>query len=179
MAGLTLTGSISDISFDINGNPRVTITVNEKRAFLAGIDSLREQKLTFVMKKYYPKRSLDANAYFWTLLDKLTVLFGLPSIQLYKEFIKDVGGNSDIVCVQNAGADRLCRGWGHNGLGWVTERMPSKLDNCTNVILYYGSSSYDSAQMSRLINLAVDECKQHGIQTATPAELSLLLEAWK
>lgn len=45
--------------------------------------------------------------------------------------------------------DTLIRGWEHNGLGWMTDTMTSKLPNCTNVVLYYGSSTYDTKQMSR------------------------------
>ena len=56
--------------------------------------------------------------------------------------------------------------------------MPSKLPGCVNVILYYGSSTYDTAQMSRLINLAVQDCKEQGIETMTPQELAAMMEGW-
>ena len=74
--------------------------------------------------------------------------------------------------------DKLRQGWEHNGLGWPTETMPSKLPGCTVVLLYYGSSTYDTAQMSRLISLIIEDCKAQGIETMTPAELSRLMEAW-
>ena len=45
-------------------------------------------------------------------------------------------------------------------------------------MLYYGSSTYDSAQMSRLIDLVVQECQAQGIETKTPEELALLKEDW-
>ena len=54
----------------------------------------------------------------------------------------------------------------------------SKLDGYTNVITYYGSSTYDSLQMSRLINLIQEDCKQYGIEVMTPAELALLMDGW-
>lgn len=56
--------------------------------------------------------------------------------------------------------------------------MPSKLQGCVNVVLYFGSSTYDTAQMSRLIDLCVQDCKQVGIETMTPAELEALVERW-
>lgn len=52
--------------------------------------------------------------------------------------------------------------------------MPSKIEGCTNVILYDGSSTYDTAQMSRFVNMVVDECKIQGIETMTPEELCKL-----
>ena len=60
----------------------------------------------------------------------------------------------------------------------MTEILPSKIAGCVNVVLYYGSSTYDSAQMSRLIDLVVQECQAQGIETKTPEELALLKEDW-
>lgn len=45
-------------------------------------------------------------------------------------------------------------------------------------MLYYGSSTYDTAQMSRLINIIVEECKAQGIETRTPDEISKLVSLW-
>ena len=63
-------------------------------------------------------------------------------------------------------------------MGWMVETFPSKIKGCTNAILYYGSSTYDKAQMGQLIDLIVQECKQQGIETMTPRELAMLKEAW-
>jgi hypothetical protein len=60
----------------------------------------------------------------------------------------------------------------------MTETFKSKLDGCTNVTLYYGSSTYDTNQMSRLINNIVEECRLQGIETRSQEELESLLNAW-
>jgi hypothetical protein len=46
------------------------------------------------------------------------------------------------------------------------------------VILYYGSSTYDTAQMSRLINNIIEECRQLGIETKSEEEVQSLLRQW-
>lgn len=125
------------------------------------------------------RRSLDANAYCWVLLDKLAAVLNRPKEEIYRQYIREIGGNSEIVCVVNAAVEKLCFGWERNGIGWQTETMPSKLEGCTNVILYYGSSTYDTAQMSRLINLIVEDCKAQGIETMTPYELDALIGRWE
>ena len=56
--------------------------------------------------------------------------------------------------------------------------MPSKLPGCTNVVLYYGSSTYDTAQMSRLIDMAVQACVEQGIETLPPEKLAGMMEEW-
>lgn len=139
------------------------------RAALAEIED--GKTYTVEIKPYHPRRSLDANAYAWTLIDKIAEKTGEPKTEVYRSAIREIGGNSDTVCVLERAADKLCEGWSKNGVGWLTERMPSKIDGCVNVTLYYGSSTYDTAQMSRLIDLLVQDAKQLGIETLTPAEL--------
>ena len=129
--------------------------------------------------KQKKKRSLDANAYCWVLLDKLASVLQKPKTEIYRQYIRDVGGNSETVCVVNKAVDKLCSHWSDHGLGWLTDTMPSKIEGCTNVILYYGSSEYDTKQLSRLINLIVEDCKTQGIETMTPDELSALLDRWE
>ncbi|KAB4839597.1 hypothetical protein GAG88_26155 [Bacteroides thetaiotaomicron] len=136
------------------------------------------KKWSVEVKERRGKRSLDANAYCWVLLDKLSIALGRPKTELYRQYVKDIGGNCETVCVVDKSVDKLRQGWEHNGLGWPTETMPSKLLGCTVVLLYYGSSTYDTAQMSRLISLIIEDCKAQGIETMTPAELSRLMEAW-
>lgn len=46
------------------------------------------------------------------------------------------------------------------------------------MITYYGSSSYNTAEMSKLIELIVQECKQLGIETKPQKEIDSLLESW-
>ena len=72
----------------------------------------------------------------------------------------------------------LSDGWNKNGIGWQTEVMDSKIDGCKNVVLYYGSSTFDTKQMSRLIDNIVQDCKELGIETLTPQQLDALKEEW-
>ena len=130
------------------------------------------------IKPHRERRSLDANAYFWVLLDRLAGAVGIPKTEIYWRYIKGIGGNSETVCVVEKAADKLCDGWTRNGIGWQTERFPSKLEGCVNVILYYGSSEYNTRQMSRLIDMVVADCKDQGIETLTPDELDRLKDRW-
>jgi low affinity Fe/Cu permease len=56
--------------------------------------------------------------------------------------------------------------------------MESKLPGCTVVILYYGSSSYDTAQMSALIDSLVQDAQALGIETRSPNEIQALLDEY-
>ena len=155
------------------------LKVNRRDA-TAFIDEMKDGKVYEAdLKEHRKKRSLDANSYAWVLLGKLANKVGLPKEEVYREFVKDVGNNYEILPIRNDAVDKWISNWQQKGIGWVCDILgESKLDGYTNVITYYGSSTYDSMQMSKLINLIVDECKTQGIETMTPAELAMLMDGW-
>lgn len=133
----------------------------------------------YSLAKAKKRRSLDANAYFFVLADKIAAVTGVPKSEIYRRAVKEVGGNSDIVCVMNSAVKSFCEGWERNGLGWQTELVPSKRPGCTNVIVYYGSSTFDTATMSRLIDHTVQDAKALGIETLPPERLAAMTEEWE
>lgn len=137
-----------------------------------------EQLIDIQIDKHRQRRSLDANAYCWVLLDKLAAVLRKPKTEIYRELIREVGGNCETYCGLEKAVDKLVQLWEKNGIGWCADVTDSKLEGCKNVVLYQGSSTYDTRQMSRLIDLVVQECRAQGIETATPAELDRLKEAW-
>ena len=175
-----LTGRISQVSFDyVSGKPLVTFVLNEQGQARSMVDELKSQeKLTLKFGKFKQKRSLDANAYCWVLIGKIAEKTGVPKSEIYRKAIREIGGNFDIVCIKQEAAESLRKGWEHNGLGWQTDEMLSKLDGCTNVVLYYGSSTYDVEQMSRLIENVIQECDAQGIETKSQSEIDSLLNSW-
>lgn len=175
-----LTGKMKGAYFRdlLTGKITIMFEFNEQDIAKEMFDNLSLYQLTINVGKYRKKRSLDANAYAWVLISKLAEKLNIPKTDVYRSAIKEIGGNSDVVCIQDKAVDSLCAGWKRNGIGWLTETFPSKLDGCTNVTLYYGSSTYDTAQMSRLINIIVEECRQLGIETKSKEEVESLLKAW-
>jgi hypothetical protein len=177
---MRVSGKIVGANIDFRTNkPHLTLEVNEINDFKQLVDDMNGcDKLSIEVKPFRARRSLDANAYAWVLMDKLAEKLNESKENIYREYIRHIGGNSEIVCVKNSAVDRLCEGWSKNGIGWQTDTMPSKIEGCTNVILYYGSSTYDSAQMSRLLDLITQDCKLQGIPYETPAEIARLKALW-
>jgi hypothetical protein len=175
-----LTGKLAYmVGFTGNGKPIITLEMNERTDALKMVDSLHSADvLSIKIGKKQNKRSLDANAYCWVLISKLAEKLNISKTEIYRTAIKEIGGNCDTVCVQDKAVKSLCDGWERNGLGWQTDTFPSKIEGCTNVTLYYGSSTYDSAQMARLINLILEECRQVGIETKSAEEIDSLLGQW-
>ncbi len=170
-------GRLIDLVVGMDGKQRITVSVDED--FRETWNELHDADISVEIKKYRKRRSLDANAYAWVLIDKLANKLNLTKVEVYRELIRNIGGVSQTVCVKTEAVEALCSGWKHNGLGWFAETFPSKLPGCTNVILYYGSSCYDTQQMGNLIDLLVEDCKAQGIETATPDELARYKDEWK
>ena len=153
------------------------ITFSTKEDFSGAYDDLKDNPVNVEIKKASAKRSRDANAFAWVLIDKIAEKMRISKVEVYRNAIREIGGVSEMVCVQDKAVERLREGWQKNGIGWQTETMPSKLPGCTNVILYYGSSTYDTAQMSRLLDLIIQEAEQLGIPTLRD-EADALLGKW-
>ena len=142
-------------------------------------DELREGEISLECKKWRNRRSLDANAYMWTLVDKIAQKTRQKPVDVYRHAIKEIPGNSTLVCVQDKAKDVLQQQWQAKGLGWQTEELKSKIEGCTNIVLYYGSSVYTTTQMSLLIDSIVEEAKALGIETLTPYELEGMKAQWQ
>lgn len=123
------------------------------------------------------KRSLDANAYYWVLCGKLANDRGETPLDIYRWHVRDIG-NYETCCMETGAVEHFKRLWTNGHLGRFTETRTSKLPGCTTVLAYYGSSDFDTGQMSRLIDNCVQDCKALGIETLPPDKLAQLKEEW-
>ncbi len=170
-------GIIEDISIDYKTQkPKILLMLNERES-LPSLEELKEDKLSIEIKKYRKNRSLDANAYMWVLISKLEEKINISKDIIYKDAIKNIGVY-EVIPVKNEAVERFIEAWTKNGLGWVCETTKSKLEGYTNILAYYGSSTYNTAEMSRLIDFIVQECKQLNIETMSRTELDSLIESW-
>ena len=153
------------------------IQTNKARQVL---DTLKEGKAYDVeIKEHREKRSLDANAYCWVLLDKLAEALDTTKEELYRGYVRKIGPFKDFdLTVDEAKTFRTA--WERLGQGWPTEQVDFTPDGERVVIrAYYGSSTYNTKRMSRLIDMIVEDCKEQGIETLTPQQLDAMKERWK
>lgn len=131
------------------------------------------------VKEHRKKRSLDANAYCWVLINKIAEALRITPNEIYRQAIQNIGGNYEVIPIKTEAADHFKQIWEAKGLGWPCVDMgKSKLDGYRNLRAYYGSSTYSVTQMSQLIDNLVQDCKALDIETMSPEKLSLLMEGW-
>ena len=164
------------LSFDFSG--KLIVSFKTEKRLAEKFNSLPDKPLTLTVKEFREKRSKDANAYFWTLCDKVAEAVNSTKELIYKEKIRECGV-FEIVPIRNDVVESYIHRWSKNGLGWFAESLgDSKLNGYTNVITYFGSSTYDSKEMSRITESLVEDCKELGISTVAPDELQRMCEEY-
>ena len=169
-------GKLKELTMNRDGSQNITITVHSD--FRETYDELANGDIRIDIKKYHPLRSLDASARAWVIIDEIAEKTGERKYDVYRKAIQDIGGVYDIFCGEEAAIRTLCRNWRDRGEGWMAEITPSKLPGCSNAKLWYGSSVYDSKQMSDLIDSLIQEANNLGIPTMSPKEEERLLAQW-
>jgi hypothetical protein len=162
---------------------QVEYIITSKDLPKAEIDELTQltangKELSVEIKPYRARRSLDANSYCWVLCQKLAEKLNCTKEDVYKEAIRKAG-QFDFIAVTETATEQFIKAWQSKGLGWYAEASESKIDGCKKIMVYYGSSVYDSKEMAHLIDYIVSECKEQGIETLPPWEVERLKKEWK
>lgn len=161
-----------------------TLTVKRNHQNLQKLNKANEivakDKLLEVgIKQYRQRRSLNANSYCFILCDKIANKIGNTKEFVYKKAIRQVG-QFEILPIRDDALSRWKEAWESKGLGWQSEIMrDSKIEGYTNTINYFGSSVYDTKQMSLLLEEIVYQAKELGIETMTEEEKQSLMERWE
>lgn len=108
------------------------------------------------------RKTLSQNAYLWVLCQRISEKLHATKEEVYRMFIRRKG-QFDMVCCQDKALSRFIANWQNKGIGWVCETDTSKLDGCTNVICYYGTSVYSKQEMQMLLDEVVSECRNLNI----------------
>ena len=169
-------GKLKDLTVNLDGTQNITVVVQSD--FRETFDELFGKDIVVEIKRFFKRRSLDANAYCWSIIDKIAEKQHMKKSEVYRNAIRDIGGVSDIVCVASEAVEHLCKGWEAHGEGWQTEAVESAFEGFMNVTLWYGSSTYDAGQMSALIDSLKQDADALGISTMTEKETDRLLELW-
>lgn len=162
------------ISF--KGGQKLTLELSED--FRQYFDEFVNKDLLVEIKPKTKRRSLNANAFMWAMLNDISEKIHIPPKDIYRQLIPYVGGNATTINISTDVKDEFIKIWESNGIGWVCDEVFSDSIS-TELICYKGSSVYDRAQMSRLIDLVLQEARQQEIPIPlTRAEIQATIERW-
>lgn len=146
---------------------------------MAIVRKMKPKAYDLTVKEHRKKRSLDANAYAWVLIGKLADAMRIPPTVVYNNAIQNIGGNYEVIPIRDEAVEKFKEVWTKQGLGWPCVDMgPSKIPGYRNLRAYYGSSTYDTRQMSQLIDALIQDCKALDIETLSDEKLSAMMGGW-
>lgn len=158
------------VSLNVGGGSRT-------KQFIA---DLKDKTYKLTIKEDRKKRSLDANAYFWVLMDKMAEKLNTSKEELYRAKILEVGAFTPLL-IQKEAVDDFVKTWRSQGIGTqaVVLGESNSSPNCYIVNAYKGSSDYTTKEMARLIDWVVQEAKEMEIETLTPDEIERMKRSWE
>lgn len=168
-------------------NPEVTLELDARPE---DVERLKEETgeglLSVELKKYRKKRSLDANAYYWQLIGKLADKLSQSTEYLHNHMLRCYGQIEVIddqgvyIVIPDTDAAQKMVDEAETFHLKPTSQVKLGKDGIMyrTYMMLRGSSSYDTKEMSTLIDGLVGECKEQGIETLTPAELERMMEAY-
>ena len=164
-------GRLESVTMDLNGNYLVTFhTPFLSKASLESLSALRGAELDITAVKHRNKRSLDSNAYLWVLCDKIAKKVGTDRERVYVMELERYGKFEDI-SIRSDAVEEFQRNWKYTDVRYTG-------DGWTVVRVFYGSSLYDSKEMSDLIAGVVADADDLGIPTMTPDEIARMNSMW-
>ena len=147
------------------------------------LDADKKQLFDLEPHKEVKRRSLTANAYFHTLVQQLAQVQNPPiSLAACKNMMIAAYGQPEYIDGQqaiiksNVPQEKMQEiEYLHTALVKVSEENGTE---CYFYRIYRGTHTYNNIEMQKLIEGVVQECKDAGIETATPAEVQKMIEVW-
>ena len=142
-------------------------------------DNTKDDDLNVEIKKYRQKRSLNANSYFHVLVDKMADKLQTSHAEVHNLMIARYGvideDVKNIILADEIPWQRL------ESIHLRPTSATKVMDNGKLYRVYIvmkGSHTYDTKQMSVLIDGTVGEAKDLGIETLPPHELERMKSQW-
>lgn len=176
---MDLRAEITDVSFDARGRQRITFTLERR----VDVSALFGKTLRLVAKVWRRKRSTNANAYFHTLVGKIAEKTAQSATEVHNQLIADYGRpeiihESLVPIILRESIDwRRLDSMHLRPTGRHKVMDDGKLYGV--YLLMRGSHTYDTKEMSVLIDGTVREAEELEIETITPLEKARMLQLWK
>ena len=138
----------------------------------------------FDVKEHREKRSLSQNAYYWQLLSKLARKLHVSNARVHNMLLRDVAPPFEIggqVAMQpipdtDEAEQQVLEAETYHlrPTSGIIETKDGK--RCRWYVVLRGSSTFNTEEMSALLDKLIEECNQPGIETLSPAELEMIRE---
>ena len=150
---------LKDISRSLGGDWQITISTRENPVTM--FHRLKDFDVTVEIKKATKPRSMDANRFCWAMCNDISAALRITKEEVYRRAIREVGKYS-MMLMLNEAVPPFREIWGQRGIGWFADIVDDSKKNpgCKVIFAYYGTSTYTSDEMSRVLDWLKDEMVQ-------------------
>ena len=167
---------ILNLSIDLEGNYQATILIPHEQ--VGEITKLKDKLIEVSLKLFRKKRSLNANAYAWQLITEIGKKIGVDKWEVYKRMLIRYSNSYQYIVIRKDTYKSFIE---HSSFR-VVKVLSSGLFNGTKSIQlqgYWGSSTFDTKEMSVFIDGLVKEAKDLEIETESQEEIERLVNMWE
>ena len=139
--------------------------------FLIGQD----RSLIWDLSPHKDKRSKDANALMWHCIGEIARAVSKDKWEVYLDMLKHYGQFTYVLCKPQA-VDKLRKSWRETE---VVGEVNVNGQKSVQVLCYYGSSTYNSTEFSKLLDGIINEMEQMDLEPPMPREVQEALKEWE
>ena len=174
----TLRARLVDLSFGRNRKQRLTLELDAD--FRSRYDELDGKDLDMSLKEHRQRRSLSANAYFHLLVNRIADALQSSDEEVKRNLVTEYGAldadeDGQLIGFKLPASVDVGRIYPYTRC-FDTRRESGKLFKC--YLVYKRTRSMNSREMARLIDGAIQEARELGIETDTPEQLARYKELW-
>lgn len=169
-------GKFHSVSRDVDGHLIVSFRSYEEKKALSELDAVKDEG-TLVIKAEKPSanRSLNANALLWKCLDEIATAIHSDKWDVYLKMLRRYG-KFTYICVKPSVVDAVKAQWREcEEIGEI--EIGGK--KAVQLLCYFGSSTYNTKEFSKLLDGVVSEMAEIGLETPMSSDMRRALERWK
>lgn len=153
------------VSFEVEASPE-------------DVEQFQNMELDISFAKHRNHRSKDANSMLWACLGEMAAALGTDNWSMYLYELERYGQFTHILVRPDA-IEAVKRQWRETkvvGETTVTDPESGKPRTMIEMICYYGSSTYNTKEFSRLLTGVIDDMKQIHLPPPPSSEMRRLLD---
>lgn len=160
-----------ELGLTLDGAVKVTFSAPKQK--LDVLTKLEDVEYDITIKQHREKRSLDANAYAWTLITQIADILKASKDEIYKMLLKRYGQSEIVSVMSNINVLGYFKYFEQVGKGTVNG------NEFTHYLVFKGSSEFDTKEMSIFIDGIISEAQELNIDTRTPDEIAEMKSLWR
>lgn len=161
-----------ELAMTLDGAAKVTFTAPKGK--LSALTELADGKTYDVtIKQHREHRSLDSNAYAWSLITQIADALLANKQQVYEGMLVKYGQSETVSVLSSINISGYFKYYAAVGNSTLNGK------EFTHYRVYKGSSEFDTKEMSVFLDGIVSDAQDLGIDTRTPDEIAEMKSLWK